>query len=147
MIPTTENLMSPAGGAPNTPAMGGAIPPAMGGAIPPAMGGAIPPAVNPSDNRLDAIMNTAGATTGMGGTLPMSEDPMLEGMDTGVVPEPTEIVEGFASSVMELTNGSVEGAVSLLQSTIDTLLSSQSEDLAMGQDAGRIEELLGGLPV
>ena len=131
--------------------------------------------INETPNRLDALRGTAemagtpppspiGNTpppSPIGNTPPMSPEmlsevtsdpmiggnPMMEGMDTGVVPEPTEIVEGFASSVMELTNGSVEGAVSLLQSTIDTLLSSQSEDPAMGQDAGRIEELLGGLPV
>ena len=135
--------MPPMGGAPNTPPMGG-----------PPMGGAMPPPVNPPANRLDSLMGAAGPVTGMGGPPPMPEDPMIgadpmqEEMDTvaaGI--EPQEIVEGFASSVMELTNGSVEGAVSLLQSTIDTLLSSQTEDPEMSQDAGRLEELLGGLPV
>ena len=135
--------MPPMGGAPNTPPMGG-----------PPMGGAMPPPVNPPVNRLDSLMNTAGPVTGMGGPPLTPEDPMIgavpmqEEMDTvaaGI--EPQEIVEGFASSVMELTNGSVEGAVSLLQSTIDTLLSSQTEDPEMSQDAGRLEELLGGLPV
>ena len=135
--------MPPMGGAPNTPPMGG-----------PPMGGAMPPPVNPPVNRLDSLMNTAGPVTGMGGPPSIPEDPMMgadpmqEEMDTvaaGI--EPQEIVEGFASSVMELTNGSVEGAVSLLQSTIDTLLSSQTEDPEMSQDAGRLEELLGGLPV
>ena len=134
--------MPPMGGAPNTPPMGG----------PPPMGGAMPPPVNPPTNRLDSLMGAAGPVTGMGGPPPMPEDPMIgadpmqEEMDTvaaGI--EPQEIVEGFASSVMELTNGSVEGAVSLLQSTIDTLLSSQTEDPEMSQDAGRIEEMLAGL--
>ena len=138
--------MPPMGGAPNTPPMGG---PPMG--MPPT-GGAVPPPVNPPVNRLDSLMNTAGPVTGMGGPPSMPEDPMMgadpmqEEMETvaaGI--EPQEIVEGFASSVMELTNGSVEGAVSLLQSTIDTLLSSQTEDPEMSQDAGRIEEMLAGL--
>ena len=133
--------MPPMGGAPNTPPMGG-----------PPMGGAMPPPVNPPTNRLDSLMGAAGPVTGMSGPPPMPEDPIIgadsmqEEMDTvaaGI--EPQEIVEGFASSVMELTNGSVEGAVSLFQSTIDTLLSSQTEDPEMSQDAGRIEEMLAGL--
>ena len=133
--------MPPMGGAPNTPPMGG-----------PPMGGAMPPPVNPPTNRLDSLMGAAGPVTGMSGPPPMPEDPIIgadpmqEEMETvaaGI--EPQEIVEGFASSVMELTNGSVEGAVSLLQSTIDTLLSSQTEDPEMSQDAGRIEEMLAGL--
>ena len=133
--------MPPMRVAPNTPPMGR-----------PPMGGAMPPPVNPPANRLDSLMGAAGPVTGMGVTPPtpkdpiISADPMQEEMDTvaaGI--EPQEIVEGFASSVMELTNGSVEGAVSLLQSTIDTLLSSQTEDPEMSQDAGRIEDMLAGL--
>ena len=130
--------MPPMGGAPNTPPMGG-----------PPMGGAMPPPVNPPTNRLDSLMGAAGPVTGMGGPPPMPEDPMIGedpmmGEEEGLMPQ--DVAVGVAEAVVSNT-ANLEDALATLDMAREQILSQMDSGPAMGDDAGRIEELLGGLPV
>ena len=134
--------MPPMGGAPNTPPMGG-----------PPMGGAMPPPVNPPANRLDSLMGAAGPVTGMGGPPPMPEDPMMDpmidedpmmGEEGGLMPQ--DVAVGVAEAVVSNT-ASLEDALATLDMAREQILSQMDSGPAMGDDAGRLEELLGGLPV
>jgi len=133
--------MPPMGGAPNTPPMGG-----------PPMGGAMPPPVNPPANRLDSLMGAAGPVTGMGGPSPMPEDPMMDPMmgedpmsrDEGFMPE--DIAVGVADAVVSNT-ANLEDALATLDMAREQILNQIDSGPAMEDDAGRLEELLGGLPV
>ena len=135
--------MPPMGGAPNTPPMSG---PPMG--MPPT-GGAVPPPVNPPVNRLDSLMNTAGPVTGMGGPPPMpedlmmGEDPMM-GEEEGLMPQ--DVAVGVAEAVVSNT-ANLEDALATLDMAREQILNQIDSGPAMEDDAGRLEELLGGLPV
>ena len=137
--------MPPMGGAPNTPPMGG---PPMG--MPPT-GGAVPPPVNPPVNRLDSLMNTAGPVTGMGGPPSMPEDPMMDPMmdedpmmseEGGLMPQ--DVAVGVAEAVVSNT-ANLEDALATLDMAREQILSQMDSGPAMGDDAGRIEDMLAGL--
>tara|TARA_R110002049_G_scaffold48958_2_gene140609 strand:- start:1954 stop:2346 length:393 start_codon:yes stop_codon:yes gene_type:complete len=122
--------MPPMGGAPNTPPMGG-----------PPMGGAMPPPVNPPTNRLDSLMGAAGPVTGMGGPTPMPEDPMM-GEEEGLMPQ--DVAVGVAEAVVSNT-ANLEDALATLDMAREQILSQMDSGPAMGDDAGRIEDMLAGL--
>ena len=139
--------MPPMGGAPNTPPMGG---PPMGG---PPMGGAMPPPVNPPTNRLDSLMGAAGPVTGMSGPPPMPEDPMMDedpmigedpmmGEEEGLMPQ--DVAVGVAEAVVSNT-ANLEDALATLDMAREQILSQMDSGPAMGNDAGRIEDMLAGL--
>ena len=136
--------MPPMGGAPNTPPMGG-----------PPMGGAMPPPVNPPTNRLDSLMGAAGPVTGMSGPPPMPEDPIIgadpmqeemetvaAGIEEGLMPQ--DVAVGVAEAVVSNT-ANLEDALATLDMAREQILSQMDSGPAMGDDAGRIEDMLAGL--
>ena len=136
-------LMPPMGDASNTPPMSG-----------PPMGAAMPPPVNPPTNRLDSLMGAAGPVTGMGGPPPMPEDPMIGedpmmgedpmiGEEEGLMPQ--DVAVGVAEAVVSNT-ANLEDALATLDMAREQILSQMDSGPAMGDDAGRLEELLGSLP-
>jgi len=135
-MPPMMSEQNPA--ASTAPAPAPVRPPLMGAqnATPPVL----PPALNPQGNRLDSLMAQAGAVTGRGEPTSMSEDPM----DIAANMAPEELTSGVVSTVLTASN-SPEEALAIIESAADEIRALVQQ--GSGQDAGRLEELLGGLPV
>ena len=143
-MPPMMSAQNPA--ASTAPAPAPVRPPLMGAqnATPPVL----PPALNPQGNRLDSLMAQAGAVTGGGEPtsmpedLAMGEDPMMDG--EGLMPQ--DVAVGVAEAVVSNT-ANLEDALATLDMAREQILSQMDSGPAMGGDEGRLEELLGGLPV
>jgi len=144
-MPPMMSAQNPA--ASTAPAPAPVRPPLMGAqnATPPVL----PPALNPQGNRLDSLMAQAGAVTGRGEPtsmpedLAMSGDPMM-GEEEGMMPQ--DVAVGVAEAVVSNT-ANLEDALTTLDMAREQILSQMDSGPAMGGDEGRLEELLGGLPV